>query len=262
MQMTVSQNQAPGSIRAYIIHLERAAGRRAHAEKLTQTLPQQAAIESAEILPAVDARDLPERAQDAVYKTKLIRPHYPFALKPAEIACFLSHRKAWAALLDGGADAAFITEDDMRPRASFTESILLARRHIRQCGLIRFPHRDREKGRILAASGETELIRPRMVGLGAVAYMLSRDAASWLLEETAQFDRPLDVFLQMFWLSGIHPAAIRPSSVAEVSNELGGSTLTQRRGFGAKLRHEILRPLYRAEIAVLSAFKISKEHDR
>jgi len=241
-------------IDSYIIHLERAGQRAPQAaelRRLLSALPETAGGK-AQILPATDVQSLTPAQIAAVYRRKILMPFYPFQLRPAEIACFLSHRRTWQALIDSGAEAAFIAEDDMRPRPNFAEGFALAAENISQCGLIRFPHRDREKGELIAASGGTKLIRPAIVSFGTVAYLLSRAAALKLLRQTQHFDRPLDVLLQMFWVTGVRPAALRPGGVAEISAELGGSVLTQKRGLAAKLQHELLRPLYRLQICFLS----------
>jgi len=245
-------------ISAAIIHLPRASARAAQAEKLRAQLAALPDIEGAAILPAIDAQELDPAQIAAVYRRKIFMPFYPFPLKAAEIACFLSHRAAWAALLASKAEAAFIAEDDMRPRTGFAEGFALAAENISQCGLIRFPHRDREKGKLIAASGNIKLIRPAVVSFGTVAYMLSRAAAEKLLQQTQHFDRPLDVFLQMFWISGVRPAALIPGGIAEISAKLGGSTLTQKRELAAKLQHELMRPLYRLQIRLLSWLKADK----
>lgn len=244
-------------VAAYIIHLARAESRAAQAEALRRQLAAMPACLEAQILPARDAQNLTAAEIAAVYRRKIFAPFYPFQLKAAEIACFLSHRAAWQNLLDSGAPAGFISEDDMRPRANFSEAFALARAQIHNCGLIRFPHRDREKGSVIGQSGQTQLIRPRFIGLGAVAYMIDRRAAAKLLAATRHFDRPLDVFLQMFWVSGVRPGSLRPGGITEISAQLGGSTLTQQRSSPAeKLRRELRRPLYRAQIALLSLCRI------
>jgi len=246
---------SPDTLKAFILHLERATARQANVESLQKLLTQQALLAGAEIVPAIDAQQMTQAQNEAAYRRRIFLPFYPFALKPAEIACFLSHRRAWQTMLEQGCAAAFITEDDMQPRPNFAQALALAAAHIQACGLIRFPHRDREKGRLLAQQGQTKLIRPAVVGLGAVSYMLSRAAAEKLLAATRQFDRPLDVTLQMFWLTKIRPAALSPGGIAEISARLGGSTLTQKRDWRQKLSHEVRRPLYRAQICLLSYVK-------
>ena len=94
--------------KAFIIHLERAAGRRASVEALRARLP----IES-EILPAVDGRArLAEADRGGLCARSRFSPRYPFALGLPEIGAFLSHRAAWRRIVDEGLDFAFVFEDD------------------------------------------------------------------------------------------------------------------------------------------------------
>lgn len=248
---------AAGGIKAFILHLNRAEARAAHVKHLCGILRQQTMFCAAEIIPAQDALLLTEEQITACYRRKIFLPFYPFALKAAEIACFLSHRKAWQALLDQGCDAAFIAEDDMQPNTYFAEALILAYQNIQDCGFIRFPHKKREKGSVYkqSSSGRIKLIRPNRIGLGAVAYMLSRQAAAALLKITERFDRPVDVLLQMFWLTKIRPFSAQPGGICENSAALGGSTLAQKQSLRQKAQRELLRPFYRGQISLLSCIK-------
>src|SRR5208337_35004 len=93
--------------KAFIIHLERAVGRRASVEALRAGLP----IETG-VLPAVDGRSLSLEAVKAAYVRARFSPRYPFALGLAEIGAFLSHRAAWRRIVDEGLDFACVFEDD------------------------------------------------------------------------------------------------------------------------------------------------------
>ena len=93
--------------KAFILHLERAAGRRANVETLRARLP----IES-EILPAVDGARLSAEEAKAAYVRSRFAPRYPFALGLPEIGAFLSHRAAWRRIVDEGLDFACVFEDD------------------------------------------------------------------------------------------------------------------------------------------------------
>ncbi len=160
------------------------------------------------------------------------------------------------AQLDRDLDAALILEDDAGPTEGFKPALDLALAHIGKQGFIRFPiPRSVEAGEEIAVSGRAKLIKPRTIGLGMVAQLVSREAAQKLLKATERFDRPIDVVLQMPWVTGVFARSIVPSVVAEISADLGGTTL-HRKGEPAlaKLRREILRPLYRGRIALRSRF--------
>ncbi|UXM94782.1 glycosyltransferase family 25 protein [Bartonella sp. HY329] len=234
-------------IKAFIIHLERAKDRQAQVEALSASLPF-----SCEITAAIDANILDQNVIDNHYKPKSQKPFYPFALSRTEIACFLSHRKAWQQIIDQGLVGAFIFEDDVTLTADFELSLATALPFMNEDTYIRFPFRERESGKILAQKQNHRLIEPCPVGLGQVAQYIGRNCAQKLLDATMQFDRPVDTTLQMFWLTNVRPLSVLPGGVSEISAALGGSTVQKKTRFWDKLRREILRPLYRKRIASLS----------
>ena len=98
-----------GEIEAFIIHLARAKARRPQVERILSACPV-----PAHVIDAVDGRALStEELQAAYTRRSLHAPRYPFALSVGEIGCFLSHRKAWQAILDAGLDAGLVIEDSV-----------------------------------------------------------------------------------------------------------------------------------------------------
>lgn len=234
-------------IKAFIIHLDRAASRQRQVDALCHYLPV-----PAQVISAVDSRQLEDNEIEAAYRRKLHKPTYPFRLTTSEIACFLSHRKAWQAIVDQKLDAGFVVEDDVALTQDFEAAFSLARKKLNRKSFFRFPFHRREKGPVVAQDGYTRLIRPRPVGLGQVAQLIGHDAAKKLLKVTRHFDRPVDTMMQLFWVTGVRPFAVIPGGVMEISDVLGGSTLQKQRKFTEKLYREIARPLYRMRIAALS----------
>ncbi|MBB3611143.1 glycosyltransferase family 25 protein [Rhizobium sp. BK602] len=236
------------NIRGFIIHLDRARDRLPQVERLTAMLPV-----ASEVISAVDAGTLSGAEIDQVYRRHLHSPPYPFEMSIGEIACFLSHRKAWAEIVEQGVDAGLVFEDDVEIDASFHAAFAAARACLTPGAFIRFPFRmGKEHGECVLTHGQARVIRPGRVGLGMVAQLVSRDAAIRLLEATALFDRPVDTIVQMRWVTRLSPLAVMPGGVHEVSAQLGGSTIKGRKTAVEKLSREILRPLYRARIAMRS----------
>ena len=107
----------------------------------------------------------------------------------------------------------------------------------------------RVEGMVLAEEDRVALIRPSHPPLRAIAQFVSAEAARRLLKATERFDRPVDSFLQMIWVTGVELLAISPSGVRDVSLALGGSTVSgERLDLADKIRHEIARPIYRAKM--------------
>ncbi|PRD45246.1 glycosyl transferase [Phyllobacterium phragmitis] len=236
---------------AFVIHLARAEARRPQAEKLLGELGP-----PARIIDAVDATALSEKDVAAVYRSNLHRPAYPFALRRTEIACFLSHRRAWQAIIDRDLDVGLIVEDDVQPDAQgFAPVLRLALETIRPRDLIRFPCTARgERGPVVAEAGEISLIAPRSPGLGMQMQLIGREAARLLLDTTRQFDRPVDTTAQMRWVNEVRVLSARPICIREISGTLGGTVVQNKSKTPAEIvSREIRRPLYRVSVAIRNA---------
>ncbi len=233
----------PGAVKAFIIHLERASDRQPQVEELVRKLP----VET-EVINAVDGRTLDAQTITRVYRRSVHTPRYPFQLSTNEIACFLSHRKAWQAIVDQGLDAGLVLEDDVELTSEFAAAYSAACKILQSDSFIRFPFRERESGRTVLTTESSRIIEPMPVGLGMVAQLVGRDAAQRLLSATEIFDRPVDTTAQMNWVTGLKPLSVLPGGVKEISVQLGGSTIQKSRSLPDKLKREILRPLYRWKI--------------
>ena len=236
-----------------IIHLERSLERKPQVRKLKKNLAYRTTV--------IDAIDGSKSDNDfsKSYIPRLLRPHYPFSLRSAEVACFQSHRKCWQDILDRGLEAALIIEDDVDIiDEEFTAAVELAMKEIKMGDLIRFPIKSREKPRSrIVKRDNISIFEPTLVGLGTQAQIVTYDAARRLLERTERFDRPIDVFLQLRWKHGVRILTLWPNGVREHSSSLGGSLIGKERNNSDKLRRELLRPLYRAMIYIFSLIKKS-----
>lgn len=231
---------------AYIIHLERAAGRRKNVAQLCSRLGPDATV-----IHGVDGR-----AAAPLYAPKPLRaafPAYPFPLRSAEIATFHSHRACWQRLVEDGHDAALIVEDDITLDPTFAAALGLARQHLQPGRLIRFALHERERGEIVAqGKGNLRLLRPSVIGLGMQALLVTRGAAIQLLQSSVRFDRPVDTFVQMRWLHGVDVLTVLPSGLREMSVALGGSMIHAPMTLAERLQRETLRPIYRTALALRS----------
>jgi glycosyl transferase, family 25 len=231
--------------KAYILHLERAISRAANVECLGARLP----IES-EIVAAIDGAGLSRRELDEAYARRRFRPRYPFALTATEVGVFLSHRAAWRRILDEKLDFAVIFEDDAQidpaPFAALIEFVTAERA---AWDYVLMPAAPIRSGAAVARRGALSLVRPDAPPLRAIAQIVSRAAAARLLDCTLPFDRPVDTFLQMTWITGQPLMVASPSPVRDVSRETGGTTVQRRSmGLAERIRHEALRPIYRAQV--------------
>ncbi len=233
-------------MQSLIIHMSSSVARRANAERLRDTLPE------AELIEAVDGRD-PQRVPDVRSQDgTLHRPHYPFALRPAEIGVFESHRRCWRRIVESGWDYALITEDDLQvDPARLQRALDMIGDHGSPEMYIRLPVKQRETAAdTLATDGDMALILPRVIGLQCICQIVGRGAAERLLSATDRIDRPVDTLLQMHWITGQPVHAMLGTGNAEIAGQIGGSTIQTKTRTSGKLAREFKRAVYRTRIAL------------
>jgi glycosyl transferase family 25 len=231
--------------KAFILHLERATSRAATVQSLRASM----AIES-EVLAAVDGAGLSQQEVDQAYARRRFRPTYPFPLTRTEVGVFLSHRLAWRRIVDDALDFAFIFEDDAEiDPPAFAALVQFVSLERRAWDYVLLPAQPIRNGSRVASRGGLTLMRPDAPPLRAIAQIVSLAAAKRLLDRTLPFDRPVDTMLQMTWLTGQPLLVASPSPIRDVSRETGGSTV-QRKSMSLveRLRHEAMRPIYRAQV--------------
>ena len=232
-------------LHGYVIHLRKATRRGPQAEWISAHAPCPVTV-----IDAVDGSVLGPKQRDA-YRQGLHEPRYPFELRPGEHGAFHSHRACWQMIVEGEARAGLILEDDVDfvPEV-FARAVQLAM----SCGIedayVRFPIRQREAApTTIATDGDLKLIRPEVIALGAVGQVVGKEAARRLLAATENLDRPVDTFLQMRWVHGVRVLSVWPSSLREVSADLGGSLIQEKTPrWGAKLSREWKRLWYRRTV--------------
>jgi len=229
-------------IKPFVIHLARATQRRVQVQQLLTRLGP-----DSQIVDAVDGAALPKAELSAAYQPDLHAPRYPFALRPGEIGCFLSHRSVWKTLLASDAEAALILEDDVELNKDFDAALDLAQRHVGDFGYIQLQNRDCDGDEIDRQDGY-RLIRPQITPLRTSGQLVSRAAAKRLLEASSPFDRPVDTFLQMHWYTGLHLGVVTPACLTDRTAETGGSTIGASKPLLEKLQREWKRVSYRARV--------------
>jgi glycosyl transferase family 25 len=207
------------------------------------------AIES-EVLAAVDGARLTPLEVDQAYARRRFRPTYPFPLTRTEVGVFLSHCLAWRRIVDDALDFAFIFEDDAQIDPTAFAALVEFVTHERPAwDYVLLPATPIGNGTPVASRGGLTLMRPDAPPLRAIAQVVSFAAAKRLLDRTLPFDRPIDTLMQMTWVTGQPVLVASPSPIRDVSRETGGSTV-QRKSMGLleRLRHEAMRPIYRAQV--------------
>ncbi len=232
-------------MRSFIIHMPDSTARQANAERLCDDLP------SGALFDAVNGRDPTQIAGVKYHGGDLHSPNYPFALRPAEIGVFQSHRRIWQKMVDEGIELALITEDDLQiDPVLFPKALELLLRHATPDHYIRLPVKQRETpAKVLEDQDGLQLILPRVIGLQCICQCVGRHAAARLLKATQEIDRPVDTFLQMHWITQQPVHALLGTGNQEVAAQIGGSTIQQKTPKKGKLTRELKRAFYRTRIA-------------
>lgn len=239
------------SCEAFIVHLARATGRAAAVQAAAAAVGMPCTV-----VDAVDGQRLSQTELDAAYVPNgLHAPRYPFVLGRGEIACFLSHRKVWAEIVARGLDWGVVLEDDV---AVDPQVIARAVAAVQARGVtseyVSLQTRPVPDGEVIHSHDGCDLHRVAPPPLRTSGQIVGRQAAERLLAVTARFDRPIDVFLQMTWVTGVPVLCANPSGISDWPEPMGGSVAQSkpRRGLGESLRREVARTIYRRRIAAIA----------
>ena len=237
----------------YVINLDRAGDRLAHAER---ELAGQGL--SFRRVPAVDGGALGPADLARAFDATLSRRTYHVPMQPGEIACFLSHRRAWTTFLaESAAPFAVILEDDFAFRGDLAPVLAsLAEAPVGPWDMVKLWGKPRRIARTVAPlAGGFRLTREPVLSKRTVGQIVSRAGAEKLLAGTLPIHRPIDVQLQYPWELDLEILTVAPSLVVDVSIELlDGSTTkgTVDRFDAAKLEREVRRTLLRADLVARS----------
>ena len=234
---------------ACILSLDRATERRSQVNRTIAACPLPCTVIS-----AVDGSQLSASEIHITYQRKRHSPTYIAELRKAEVGCFLTHRKAWQMIANGSSDVVLVLEDDIQLlQPQFDKALEFALANIESGDYIKFHATEiRTQATVLKSDGYHTLMLPVVAPLGATSQLITRKAAQRLLDASVVFDRPVDTFIQMTWLTGVPVKVVTPSPVSEISDTLGGSMISGTKTTLTRLRQELLRPWYRLQIAALS----------
>ena len=205
-----------------------------------------------ERVPAVDAHAPGFRLED---HAALLRGHFwgRSTIKPGAVGCFLSHRRAWARVVEAGWPWALILEDDAdlleAPGRAAVEGADLVFANDRMAGWAggqTVPLQDAVE-RVAAAGGPTAL--GLKVAPGADAYAVSQAGARGLLAATDELGIVCGVDWAMVWASlpapvdGIEELSVLARHCQPVAEPLTALVLhrpmAQLRGGPSVLRHAV-----------------------
>ncbi|WP_378947287.1 glycosyltransferase family 25 protein [Mesorhizobium sp. ANAO-SY3R2] len=140
---------------------------------------------------AIDGNFLSEQQREAVTRSDGIRE----PLTHTEVACFLSHRKAWMMIAEGAEPYGTVFEDDLVVSGNAARWLLShdwIPAGTDAVKLETFGDRTWVDRRMIDLGDGYNLTNLRGTHWGAAAYVLSRDFARRLLEETERFSAVVD----------------------------------------------------------------------
>lgn len=228
----------------YVINLERSKERLA---RMTQVLT--AAGINFERIVAVDGAEPDDLRSNcgAVYDAARNRRDYLASLSTMEIACMLSHRKAWAHFLRASeAPTAIFLEDDVEPLTEGADLTDFASTlaDLKAPVLCKLNSLSRPRAATRTRRARKCLIAP----LTNAAQLLDRAAAQALLEFTSTFHEPADVALQRWWDHRVRILVAQPPLFRE-TREHGYTSTIRPPDAGppeGRMLRELRRPLFQA----------------
>jgi len=175
--------------------------------------------------------------------------HYS-ALSPGEIGCSLSWHKAWDLASNADNQAIIILEDDVEISDNFIQTISKLEKSLNKDIVIDLSGKQGflEKERKII-NGIT-LIRYSTPPLGNQGAIYGKKSAERLLANVAEFKSPSDTLRQMIWRHGVQTWSLERGCLSHQTQEVGGSTIQNRKRIYTKLKNELMRPIYRGGIIV------------
>jgi GR25 family glycosyltransferase involved in LPS biosynthesis len=211
---------------------------------------------------AIDANDLSDMEVSASHDPSYNPYGYFSNLKKAEIACFLSHKKALQEFLSTSQDEfVVILEDDAEFIRDPKPVFRAIENKIKAAGepiLIKlFSRRDNKTSRLINLTPETDLALPVLCPLNTSAQIFNRSGALQFLESTNRICLPIDVRLQFADDMPLLVLQTRPNLVRGFAEEVGGSTIAQKNNTHIfnKLGREIRRAMFRLRLSVRSRIR-------
>lgn len=193
---------------------------------------------------AIDGASLPPEASH--YDAAENRRRYLAPLASTEIACVLSHRKAWQEFLAQARDAAIFLEDDARPLAG---AQTVGDFVLRTCAgpspvLCKLNRVGAAATPAAAPAARRALVPPTSL----CAYAANRAAAQALLAFTERFHEPVDVALQRWWDHRVRVLLSSPPLFFEDRGPGYASTIrrTPAPPHEGRLLRELRRPIFQA----------------
>jgi len=180
-------------------------------------------------------------------QSKYTAQHYSM-LSPGEIGCALSWHKAWALASNADNQAIIVLEGDVEISSNFIQTISKLEKNLNKDIVIDLSGKQGflEKERKII-NGIT-LVRYSTPPLGNQGAIYGKNAAERLLANVAEFKSPSDTLRQMIWRHGVQTWSLELGCLSHQTQEVGGSTIQNKKRMPVKIKNELMRPIYRCII--------------
>lgn len=171
-----------------------------------------------ERIDAFDGKTLSDAFIEQMSPERVVKKRYYRSLSKGEVACSLSHRKAWEKIVEEDLDFAIVLEDDVDLQDNFCQVLDLI------AGL---PHNDWDFIKLypLTRGGKKNIARQfeyrnhtfviyHKFPLGCVGQAISRQGAESLISHLPYVTQPVDSQLKSWWEAGIFPFGLLPYCVS------------------------------------------------
>ena len=139
---------------------------------------------------------------------------YYKTLSRAEVACYLSHRRAWQAIIDNNLDFAIILEDDVELLDNFTSSVRAIADMPADWDYIKLAEYPLKRRPLYSINtGGFSRVIYNKVPARTCAQAVSRAGAMKLLRHSDRLFRPIDIDLQYWWEKDINVFGLLPYPV-------------------------------------------------
>ena len=221
----------------------------------------------AQRISAVDAKLLSAEMLSEHYSAALNKTGFFISLKPAEIGCFLSHRKALKAFLNNSKKPfAIILEDDVEfvthPQTLCEQwlEVLNVDSPVMLKLFKRRPISGKKEWPCVTTTERNsyldKVVHAKLVPLGTQGQVVNRAAAAKLLAAFEKFSMPVDVAYQHWWHHGVKVLVATPNQLNEISQILGGTNIggAQDILLKIKVKRELGRSWFRLKLKIVSAW--------
>ena len=176
-----------------------------------QTCQQQLENVPIERISAVDGRQLNNDELNRHFNIQLNQRQYHKTLTAGEIACYMSHRKVWAKIVEENLDFALVLEDDFLLTGDLHEllsSVAAIAQPWHCIKLTEYPIKRKELSS--KPLGKFHLVSYNKVPARTGAQLISQAGAKRLLLASEKFGRPVDIDLQYWWEHNLIVIGLKP----------------------------------------------------